>query len=61
MNHKEVVAMYDNLLRQIHQKIGKKVDIYDPYGSDNIVIKEYEVTDRIVEICMRRKAYWKGR
>ena len=53
--------MYDSLLKQIHLKIGKKVDIYDPYGSDNIVVRDYEVTQRMVDICIRRKNYWIGR
>tara|TARA_R110002020_G_scaffold141239_2_gene312888 strand:- start:80 stop:265 length:186 start_codon:yes stop_codon:yes gene_type:complete len=61
MRHKEVIGMYDSLLKQIHLKIGKKVDIYDPYGSDNIVVRDYEVTQRMVDICIRRKNYWIGR
>ena len=60
MKHKDVVAMYSNLIKQIRNKIGKKVDIYDPYGSDNIVIRDYEVTQRMFEICIRRKRYWLG-
>ena len=60
MKHKEVVAMYDNLLKQIRNKIGKKVDIYDPVGSDNLIVKDYEVTQRMFDICVRRKGYWMG-
>ena len=60
MKHKEVVAMYDNLLKQIRNKIGKKVDIYDPVDSDNLIIKDYEVTQKMFDICVRRKGYWMG-
>ena len=60
MRHKEVVAMYDNLLKQIRNKIGKKVDIYDPVDSDNLIIKDYEVTQRMFDICVRRKGHWMG-
>ena len=60
MKHKDVVAMYNNLLKQIRNKIGKKVDIYDPVDSDNLIIKDYEVTKRMFDICVRRKNYWLG-
>ena len=60
MQHKDVVAMYNNLLKQIRNKIGKKVDIYDPVGSDNLIIKDYEVTKKMFDICVRRKKYWLG-
>ena len=60
MQHKEVVGMYNNLLKQIRFNIGKKVDIYDPYGSGNLIIKDYEVTQTMFDICVRRKSYWMG-
>ena len=57
---KEVIAMYSNLIKQISNKVGKKVDIYDPYGSENIVVNDYKVTRRMLEICVRRKSCWLG-
>ncbi len=60
MRHKDVIGMYDNLLKQIDDKIGQKVDIYDPCGSDNLIVKDYEVTQNMIDICDRRKRYWIG-
>ena len=60
MRHKDVIGMYDNLLKQIDDKIGQKVDIYDPCDSDNLIVKDYEVTQSIIDICERRKRYWIG-
>ena len=60
MRHKDVIGMYDNLLRQIEGKVGKKVDIYDPYKSSNLIVKDYEVKQSMIDICKRRKIYWIG-
>ena len=41
-------------------KIGKKVNIYHPQGTTNIAVKEYEVTQSFIDMCLRRKSYWLG-
>ena len=55
MRHRHVIETYNNILRQIRNKIGKKVDICDPYGSSNVVVKEYEVTQDIFERLVKRR------
>ena len=60
MRHRHVIETYNNILRQIRNKIGKKVDICDPYGSSNVVVKEYEVTQDIFERLVKRRDYLVG-
>ena len=55
MRHRHVIETYNNILRQIRNKIGKKVDICGPYGSGNVVVKEYEVTQAIFERLVKRR------
>jgi hypothetical protein len=60
MKHKTVVETYNNLLRQMRNKIGKTITIYDPYGSGNIAVKEYKVTQDIFERFIKRRDFWLG-
>ena len=60
MKHKDIVGVYSNILQQVQNKIGKTVDIYHPKDTDNIAVKEYQVTKEFVDMCLRRKAYWLG-
>ena len=60
MRHKHVIETYNSIIRQITNKIGKKVNICDPYGSNNLIVKDYEVTQRMFDICVRRKGHWMG-
>ena len=55
MRHKHVIETYNSIIRQITKKIGKKVNICDPYGSNNIIIKDYEVTQDIFERLIKRR------
>tara|TARA_R100000234_G_scaffold99900_1_gene68629 strand:+ start:986 stop:1180 length:195 start_codon:yes stop_codon:yes gene_type:complete len=60
MKNKHVVEMYNNLLRQIEDNVGNKVDIADPCGTDNIVSYGQEITQKFVDICKRRKSLFDG-
>ncbi len=61
MRNKGIVEVYDSILKQVRNKVGKKINIYDPYGSSNISTKEFNVTRKFIDMCIRRKNYWKGK
>ena len=44
MKHKDVIEVYVNIIRQIQNNIGKKVDIRYPNRTGIIALKNYEVT-----------------
>ena len=55
MQHKEVVETYNSLIRQITNKIGKKVKISYPNRKGIPVTTDYEVTiNRINALIDRR-------
>ena len=60
MQHKEVVETYNSLIRQITNKIGKKINIVDPYGSKNVIIKDFGVTQSIYDRLIKRRDYLVG-
>ena len=60
MKHKDIVGVYSSILQQVQNKIGKTVNIYHPQGTTNIAVKEYEVTQSFIDMCLRRKSYWLG-
>ena len=60
MQHKEVVETYNSLIRQITNKIGKKINIVDPYGSKNVIIKDFGVTQSIYDRLIKRRDYLAG-
>ena len=61
MRNKGIVEIYDSILKQVRNKIGKKITIYDPYGSSDISAKDFNVTQKFIDMCTRRRNYWKGR
>ncbi len=44
MKHKDVIEVYQNIIRQIQNYIGKKVDIKYPNRTGIVCAKNYEVT-----------------
>ena len=52
--------MYENLLKQIENNVGNKIDIADPCDTDNIVSHGQEITQSFVDMCKRRKSLFDG-
>ena len=57
MQHKQVVEVYNSLIKQIASKIEKKVNIVYPYGSTNVILKDFSVTQRIYDALVKRRDY----
>ena len=55
MKHKDVIDIYNNIISQIQNKIGKKVKISYPNKHGIPVVTEYEVTIRRVNALIDRK------
>ena len=53
MKHKDVIEVYENIIRQTRNHIGKKVNIKYPNRTGVIAVKDYEVTiprlNRLIE------------
>ena len=53
MKHKDVIEVYENIIRQIRNHIGKKVNIKYPNRTGVVAVKNYEVTiprlNRLIE------------
>ena len=44
MKHKDVIEVYNNIIKQLQNHIGKKVNIRYPSRTGRIAVKDYEVT-----------------
>ena len=61
MKHKHIVEIYENLIEQTKNKIEKGVaNIYYPFGTKNIIIKDLRVTLKTVKSFERRRDFWIG-
>ena len=60
MQHKQVIETYNSLIRQITNKIGKKVNIVYPYGTTNVIIKDLSVSQNIYDRLVQRRDYLVG-
>ena len=55
MKHKDVIAVYENIIRQTQNNIGKKVNIKYPNRTGIIAVRDYEVTiPRLNRLIARR-------
>ena len=53
--HKDVVAVYNNLVRQMTHNIGKTIDIVSPYDTDNVVVSDFYVTPNAYTRILKRR------
>ena len=60
MQHKQVIETYNSLIRQITNKIGKKVNIVYPYGTTNVIIKDFIVSQNMYDRLVKRRDYLVG-
>lgn len=55
MKHKVVIEVYNNIIKQLQNHIGKKVNIRYPNRTGVIAVKEYEVTLQRLNRLIDRK------
>jgi len=60
MVNRDVVEIYNSLIKQMAKKIEKKVNIVFPYGSTNVIIQNYLVTKKIYDALVKRRDYLVG-
>jgi|6_EtaG_2_1085325.scaffolds.fasta_scaffold522518_1 hypothetical protein len=60
MKDRDVLDVYNALIKQIAGKIGKKTSIVYPYGSKNIIVQEFEVTQEKYDRFVSRRDYLLG-
>ena len=58
--HKDVIEVYNNLIRQMTNNIGKSISIASPYNPDNIAVDDFHVTLEIYNRILRRRDYLLG-
>ena len=60
MKDRDVLEVYNSIIRQIKGKIGKKTNIVYPTGSDYIIVQEFEVTQEKYDRFVARRDYLLG-
>ncbi len=58
--HKDVIEVYNNLIRQMTNNIGKSINIASPYETDNVAVRDFHVTLSIYNRIVRRRDYLLG-
>ena len=58
--HKDVIEVYNNLIRQMTNNIGKSISIASPYNTDNVAVDDFHVTLEIYNRILRRRDYLSG-
>ena len=60
MVNKDVLGVYNSLIKQMTKKIEKKVNIVYPHGSKNVILQDYLVTKKIYDALLKRRDYLVG-
>ena len=60
MRHKDVIEVYNCIIKQIRYKIVKSTSIVFPYGSNNIIVEEFKVTEDNYNKFVARRDYLLG-
>ena len=61
MRHKDVIEVYNNLIKQLRGKHGKKVHIKYPSCSGNIIVRDLNATEEMLNRLIDRRDYLLGR
>ncbi len=61
MRHKDVIDVYNNLIKQLRGKHGKSVHIKYPSGSENIIVRDLHATEDLFNRLVERRNYLLGR
>jgi hypothetical protein len=60
MRHRDVIDVYNSIIKQIKGRYGKKVNITYPYGSNNVIVSDFEATQEIYDRFVARRNYLLG-
>ena len=60
MVSKHIIEIYDNILDQIKTNVGIKVNITYPRGTDNIIVRDFDVTLEVFSVILSRRNKLKG-
>ena len=60
MRHKDVLEVYKNIIIQVKNKIGKSTNIFYPFGTKNIIVEGFNVTEKNYNIFVARRDYLLG-
>ena len=52
---RQIVELYDNLIEQMETNIGNKIHIKYPRGTENIIIRDFDVTLEVYSIILGRR------
>ena len=61
MRHKDVIDVYNSIIRHLRGKDGKKVNIEYPYGSGNVMVRDLSATEELLNRLVDRRNYLLGR
>ena len=60
MRHKDVIEIYNSIIKQITNKIGKEVDIVYPHGSKNVIVPKLKVSPNMYAMLVNRRKHLLG-
>ena len=60
MVSKHIIEIYDNILDQIKTNVGNKVNITYPRGTNNIIVRDFDVTLEVFSVILSRRNKLKG-
>ena len=55
MQNKEIIEIYNSIIKQIQNKIGKKTNIVFPDGSSNVIIRDMDVSENMYKTIVKRR------
>tara|TARA_R110002020_G_scaffold138354_1_gene308258 strand:+ start:1763 stop:1951 length:189 start_codon:yes stop_codon:yes gene_type:complete len=61
MRHRDVIDVYNNLIKQLRGKHGKSVHIKYPSSSGNIIVRDLNATEEMLNRLIDRRDYLLGR
>ena len=60
MRHRDVIDVYNAIIKQVKGKNGKKINITYPYGTNNVIVTDFEATQEIYDRLVARRNYLLG-
>ena len=55
MKNRDVLEVYNSIIRQIKGKIGKKTNIVFPDGTSNVIIRDMDVSENMYKTIVKRR------
>ena len=60
MKYRPIVEIYEALVNQSKNKVGKTIDLIYPPNSNNIIAKDIKITLKMLKIYESRRDFWIG-